>query len=226
MAYFKEQFIEDWKKPHLILIILMVIAQIILWFLFPDNLLSLITALIGIIYVAQVARGKSSNYLLGLMSSSLVLYSAFTHSLYGDSMVQIGFFIMNIFGIMKYAQENVTSVHEVVVLSKNSLIKLFIGGIAVWIIGSFILNYLSDPRPIVDGLTFAIGMLAMYSLAIKYKYNFSFWIASNTIQITLWLLTFYHTGHGGTLGIMYIMFLINSIYGQFMWNGIKRTKTA
>lgn len=224
LVYIKEQFLDDWKKFHLGLVITMLIVQLTLWFVIKDNVFSLITSLLGIIYVAQVARGKSSNYLLGLLSSGLVFYLAFTHNLYGDSLVQAGFFIMNIFGLINYSKQNVTSVTNVTILSKDRLIKLFLGGLVVWVVGIFILDTLGDPRPIVDGLTFAIGMLAMYSLGIRYKYNFAFWIASNSIQISLWALTFYHTGKGGTLGIMYIMFLINSIYGLYLWINIEREK--
>lgn len=93
--------------------------------------------------------------------------------------------------------------------------------VALWAVLSsaayFIISVLGDAQPLLDAATAGMGATAMILLLFRFRENFMVWIVANLLSIILWFKAGQYTGVGFVFFIMYLMYFINSVMGNFLW---------
>ena len=191
----------------------MLSVQLVISILMQTHIILIIASLLGILCVWQIANGQARNFIIGIISSAIFAYVAYLNSINADMLLQIGYIVVDIFGIYQYTKgktsnettNNLTTSHiiiaTVVTLLLAAVFKVTISHI--WL----------------DSLTGAFGILAMYLTAVKYKHTFVLWLLLNVLQLLLWFVVYQKTQNPYNLSMvcMYTIYFINSIIGFNIW---------
>src|SRR5690606_16120122 len=81
----------------------------------------------------------------------------------------------------------------------------------------FIFDSFSGTQPYIDALTLVMALVGQFLMLYRYREQWVFWGVLNVVSIYQWA-----TLGNMSLVALYIAFLINNIYGVYMWS--KETK--
>jgi nicotinamide mononucleotide transporter len=180
-------------------------------------MIEIISAIITLISVILLSNKKNIGWIIGIIGGILYAIIFFNTKLYANFGLQFIFIIQSIYGIYiwnKYKKNNkIIKETKVSKLTKNEYIISFFSIIITWIITfSLLNNYTNSIYQYTDSLILSISIIANWLLSIRKLESWLLWIIVNIISIIL----FYQTELYITLGL-YIIFLINAIYGYFNW---------
>lgn len=207
--------------------------------------ISPISALTGIVSVVLTARGKLSSFWFGIINCVTYGYISFAGGIYGDTLINILYFLpMQFVGLIIW-KANMSSDGVV----KNKFLKYPIRtsiiAFVVWFIFTKILNsfdhfltismkktsafYTSMPKGIgvwLDSFTEIGQFFGQLLLTLGRVESWIFWFAINIVSIYMWtMITLANTSNLAfavpTL-VMFIGYLVNSVYGYIIWS--KRAK--
>lgn len=207
------------KPVHLwlVLAVTIIIALSLYW---QDTPLGIISAATGVICVILTADGKRSSYVWGLVNCATYAYIAYTNGLYGETMLNTIYYIpMQFIGFYTWSKhmnndENTVQVNKV---SKFEML-VYIGGMVVGVFGyAVFLNKLGDPLPLIDSTTTILSIFAAIFQVRRLAEQWILWIIIDVISVAMWGITMYNGSENvGTL-IMWVVYLINAIYGWVAW---------
>ena len=207
------------KPVHLwlVLAVTIIIALSLYW---KDTPLGIISAATGVICVILTADGKRSSYVWGLVNCATYAYIAYTNGLYGETMLNTIYYIpMQFIGFYTWSKhmnndENTVQVNKV---SKFEML-VYIGGMIVGVFGyAVFLNKLGDPLPLIDSTTTILSIFAAIFQVRRLAEQWILWIIIDVISVVMWGITMYNGSENvGTL-IMWVVYLINAIYGWVAW---------
>lgn len=198
-------------------LVVMILAQLIGGYLAGSQPLQFALGLLSVAYVFLVTLASKWNFVLGAILASFFAVIAIQSHVYGDALYQLITVGINIFGIITFIIMTKSNQMRMVTFSKLEWVLVAVGAVASFLALYFTLPILGDPLVLRDSLVFSVGLVAIYTLARGYKYNFAFWILSNTVQIILWVGTAEYSEHGVAMAINYAVFLGNSIVGLVNW---------
>lgn len=221
----------DWNLYEIIWLLIssaIILGLSIMW---DDTLLATISALTGIVSVVLCAKGKISYLYFGIVQCSTYGYIAYTYGLFGESMLNLLFFLpCNIITIylwkrnMKEKSEVIhgEDVHVKKLSKKQWLILTPITVVSIVIYGLF-LNLINASQAGLDSVVVVLSVIAQFLLTFRYVEQWIFWIVINVLTVVLWVIALQGSS-GADYGVlvMWIAFLINSIYGYFNWNKISK----
>lgn len=219
-----KNYFKDWSKFDIFWLIianLSILGCSISW---GDNLFSIIMALTGITANLLVAKGKILNYPLGIINVIMYGYVAFKSALYGDFTLNIFFYLpMNIIGwILWKKKSNDNSTVESKKLTTKQFLIVLIGTIILWIGYGFVLKFQNDPLPFIDSASTVLSVVSMILMVKCYREQWFGWIIVNVVSILMWYISIKNGSGDLTTLFMWIIYLLNSIYGCVMW--IKSSK--
>ena len=167
------------------------------WYARKNNVLVYPTGIIGVLLAAYV-------------------YLFQTHPpLYADSLLNVYYFIMSVYGWYNWVQKKDTD-HYTYPISWCNRKELIIGigfFLAFWVIIWFVLIKLTNSNtPVLDSLVSASAVTAMWWMAKRKIENWLAWIFSNIVAIPL---NFYKGLMLFTL--MYVLFLVMAWMGYTSW---------
>ena len=203
-------------------------------FLFTDGtVISLVAAMAGMICVVLVAKGKISNYFFGFIQAALYGYISYTYAIYGEVMLNWLFYIpMQFIGFYLWRKNAVKSkesvVGEQVIAKKMDLKKwaiLVASTIALSVVYAFFLSTIGGRSIGLDSVTTVLSIVAQILMIKRFVEQWLVWIVINILTITMWIMTMIEQG-GNNLSIlvMWIAFLVNSVYGYINWRKIARNQ--
>lgn len=201
------------KDKSLFWLAAMYIIQTITWsILGVSDPLQMVATFMALTCVFLIAKGNKWNFVLGFFSSFVFMLSAWNNGIKGEALVQLGYIVFDVFGIYmwyrfgkEYDAEDKTSA-----LPTKEVVAAIVGAVIIFVV---LLSTVSNSW--VDATAGAAGLLAMYFTARKYKYAFVAWVAANVFQVAVWMSL--HHGDGFATGVMYFVFLANSLYGLYLW---------
>lgn len=189
----------------------------------PDNILGIIGAISGILFVTFVANKKISTYYFGAMFSAIYSYLAFKNKIYGDFLINCFYHLPTQFiGLMmwKTDRHNEDDVDAESMNAKQIVYTIIIDSILICFL-SFILLLIGSVYPLRDACTNVFSVTAMILMMNRYKEQWVFWILVNGISVYMWLSVALSTGNGYATLIQWCVFFINSLYGYLNWNSKK-----
>nr|WP_315249893.1 nicotinamide riboside transporter PnuC [uncultured Flavobacterium sp.] len=179
--------------------------------------------LIGVFFgLWSVWSAKKDNILVfptGLISTSIYAYLLWRWSLLGDSMINVYYFIMSIFGWYHWTRKK-GGIDEFPISTMNGKEKVIAAIIFVLTIVFVVVVYLyfnkfTNWYSYLDTLLTAIFFVGMWLMAKRKIENWIFWIVGDLLSIPLYLAK----GYTFT-GFQYIIFTIIAVYGYLEWKKI------
>ncbi|QIL46627.1 nicotinamide mononucleotide transporter [Vagococcus coleopterorum] len=181
--------------------------------------LSVIATYMGITCVYLIAKNNPFNFVLGAISSAVFGYYAFQGGMNADAILQTGYIIFDIIGLY-LVFTGARKSHKLTDLTTKQL--AIVSAVAI---GLFLIFFSTISNGWLDAAVGALGLVSMYFTAINYKNTFYAWVAMNFLQTAMWLVHFSQGNQVGLdLGVMYSMYLINSLFGLYSWSKAKKAQ--
>ena len=173
-----------------------------------------VAAALGLVNIILIVRRSVWNYMFGLLMVSLYFFVFLDARLYSDALLQIFFFVVQIYGWWHWARVEAEA-GEVLVERLSMRQRLVwsattILGVIGW--GSLMRAYTDASYPIWDASVAAFSVAAQLLMSRRYVENWILWILVDLLSIglyaakELWL----------TTGL-YTVFLLLAVYGFAKW---------
>ena len=181
-------------------------------------MIEIIGAIILLISVFLLAKKKNIGWIFGIIGNILYSIVFFETKLYADFGLQFIFVFQSFYAIyiwnkFKVDDDKILKETQVSTLSNKyriiSLVSIIITGLVT---GYLLDNYTDANLPYVDGMVASISIIANWLLSIRKIESWILWIIADIIFITMFIQTELYV----TLGL-YVIFLINAIYGYINW---------
>jgi len=176
--------------------------------------IEIVAAILGVANIVLLVRRSIWNYPFGIVMVSLYGVVFFQARLFSDALLQVFFFVVQIYGwwVWYHARDSAGLVKVEVMSASSRLIWLGVIVAATATEGWYLAHYTSDSAPWMDANTTAMSVVAQYLLSIRKIENWILWIVTDVVQIGL----YYWKGLYPTTGL-YILFLILSSVGLYEW---------
>lgn len=220
MELLKKQF-KNWTTldyAWLIIANAIILGLSLYW---QDSVISIISAITGVTCVIFISKGMIANYFVGAINVALYAYLAFQSRLYGDFMLNaFYYFPIQFIGLYMWSKAKNKSENnelESKALDHKQRIILFLISITAILIYAEILKLLEGNIPIIDSTSTVLSVIAMILMVKQYLEQWYLWVIVNVVSIIMWVASLSEgSGDVATL-IMWILFLLNSLYGLWNW---------
>jgi nicotinamide mononucleotide transporter len=171
-------------------------------------------ALLGVANVVLVVRRSIWNYPFALAMVTLYLFVFWDAKLYSDALLQIFFFVLNVYGLANWLRSRREAGEVVVaVLSGRERALWLAGTIAASLAWGWVMMRFTDAAaPVWDALIAGMSVSAQLLLARRRLENWILWIAVDLIAIPL----YWSRGLGPT-ALLYVLFLGLAVAGLMGW---------
>lgn len=222
---------DDWTIYEICWLLISTGIILYLSITWEDTLMATISSVAGIISVVLCAKGKISYLYYGIIQCTLYGYIAYTYGLFGESMLNLLFFLpANIITIFLWKKnlkrkDKVVNGEDVVTrkLTKKQWLILIPTIIVSGILYAVLLTEIGAQQVKIDSFAVVLSVVAQFLLTFRYVEQWIFWIIVNVLTVVLWVLVLFESG-GNDYGVlvMWIAFLVNSIYGYINWLKISK----
>lgn len=222
---------QDWTLFERIWLCTFTLINLILFFAWDDTWLGLISSTTGMLCVVLVAKGRISNYAFGIIQTASYGYIAYTYQLYGESMLNLLFYLpaqfIGIYSWLKHTKPQSEAVHGETVYAKRLTIKQWIFVTLCFMVGAicyaYVLTAINAQQVRIDSMAVVLSIIAQILMILRFAEQWIFWILVNILTISLWVITLIQTGgNDWTMVVMWSAFLFNSIYGYVNWVNIAK----
>jgi nicotinamide mononucleotide transporter len=184
-----------------------------------DISLEITAVIFGLMSVWYAKKDNILVFPTGLVSTFIYAYLLWKWELLGDSMINVYYFIMSIYGWYHWTRkkEDVVEFPISLTTSKEKYISIviFIATLIFVILVYFYFNKFTNWFNYVDTLLTAIFFVGMWLMAKRKLENWIFWIVGDIISIPL----YFAKGYTFT-SFQYLIFTIIAIYGYIEWKKI------
>ena len=173
-----------------------------------------VAAGLGVINVALVVRRSVWNYPFGLIMVALYFFVFFGARLYSDALLQIFFFVVQLYGWVNWVKAR-TAAGEVPVgrLTEGERLGWILGTLLASLIwGLGMARFTDAAAPIVDAFIAGFSISAQILMARRKIENWILWIMVDVVAIAL-----YFFRDLRPTSALYLLFLILSIAGLIGW---------
>lgn len=180
---------------------------------FIDNPLEIFAAVTALLCVWLAIRVHVLNWPVAIISSILYWMIFNKAGYYSDSLLQIVFIILQIYGWVQWYAP-LKSSESIQKATTNWTIKAVVVAILFWILWYYVLlNWKPHASlPLLDSGTTAFSLLAIYMQAKKYLQNWWFWLLVDVVYIPMyWHKQLYITA------FIYSLYLIMAMEGYRQW---------
>ena len=206
------------KYKDMSILSVMVVTMLSLSIYWQDTLVSTLAGVTGVICVFLVNMKKLSNFFWGTINAVLYGYVAYTALYYGDAMLNWVFYLpIQVVGAYYWTKDMNGIEVESKKVTSSALVSLTLLTILTCVVYSQLLSFLGGSLSMIDAVTTVLSLLATYLMIKGYREQWLCWITVNLLSIYMWTINFIETDTGYAVLIMWVMFLLNSIYGAYNW---------
>ena len=169
---------------------------------------------LAVAYLLLAVRRDIRCWIAGIMSSSIYFVLMFTANLYMESILQIFYIFMGVYGFNQW-KSDIANTEEISITTWNLKTHLIVLGIIL--ISSYFAGYILDTYtdaklPFLDSLTTFGALFATYMVAKKILENWIYWFLIDSVSIYLFIeRELYLTS------ILFCLYLIIIIFGFRSW---------
>ena len=174
---------------------------------------------LAVAYLLLAVRRDIRCWIAGIMSSSIYFVLMFTANLYMESILQIFYIFMGVYGFNQW-KSDIVNTEEISITTWNLKTHLIVLGIIL--ISSYFAGYILDTYtdaklPFLDSLTTFGALFATYMVAKKILENWIYWFLIDSVSIYLFIeRELYLTS------ILFCLYLIIIIFGFRSWLAVFR----
>ena len=181
--------------------------------------LELVAVFFGLCSVWYAKKDNILVFPTGLISTSIYAYLLWQWSLLGDSMINVYYFMMSIYGWYHWTRKK-DHVDEFPILLMNKkekrlAILIFVATVFFVFLVYQYFNKFTSWYSYLDTLLTGIFFVGMWLMAKRKVENWIFWIVGDLLSIPLYLAK----GYTFT-SLQYIVFTIIAVYGYLEWRKI------
>ncbi|NDP27436.1 MAG: nicotinamide mononucleotide transporter [Flavobacterium sp.] len=181
-----------------------------------DITLEITAVIFGLLSVWYAKKDNILVFPTGLVSTFIYAYLLWKWELLGDSMINVYYFIMSIYGWYHWTRKNGDVVEfpisVMTIKEKYMASVIFVSTLIFVILVYFYFNKFTNWYNYVDTLLTAIFFVGMWLMAKRKIENWIFWIIGDIISIPL----YFAKGFTFT-SFQYLIFTIVAIYGYIEW---------
>lgn len=181
--------------------------------------LELIAVFFGLCSVWYAKKDNILVFPTGLISTFIYAYLLWQWSLLGDSMINVYYFIMSIYGWYHWTrQKEGVDEFPVSVMNKKEYVMaviIFVLTIVFVVVVYLYFNKFTSWYSYLDTILTAIFFVGMWLMAKRKIENWIFWIVGDLLSIPL----YFAKGYTFT-SFQYIVFTIIAVYGYLEWKKI------
>lgn len=174
---------------------------------------------LAVAYLLLAVRRDIRCWIAGIMSSSIYFVLMFTANLYMESILQIFYIFMGVYGFNQW-KSDIANTEEISITTWNLKTHLIVLGIIL--ISSYFAGYILDTYtdaklPFLDSLTTFGALFATYMVAKKILENWIYWFLIDSVSIYLFIeRELYLTS------ILFCLYLVIIIFGFRSWLAVFR----
>ena len=212
--------LSGWEKHETAGLIIVFLIIIVNAFVVKDDIVSVISAVCGILYTTIAGKGKISCYIFGLMGTGCYSWLSFKSGLYGNLLLYLGFYFpMQIAGIFAW-KRHLNS--RTKVIEKKSLSNLERAVLAVIIVclainTIVIIKFFGGSSPVFDGITTILSIAGMYLTVKRCIEQWVIWMIVNGLSALMWLELILQGTKAYATFIMWVVYFILAIYFFICW---------
>jgi len=174
-------------------------------------------------YVIFAARNNILCWPMALISTSLYTVLFYDVYLWMDSLLQVYYFVMAIYGW--YAWHNFQQPHATQVTSKpivswslalHGKICLVLTAIS-FVVGGVMANFTPTHFPYVDSFTTVFAVFATYLVTQKVLENWLYWVVIDVVSIYIYI-----EKQLLPTALLFVFYVIIAVYGYYSWRKVKR----
>ena len=216
-----KQYFSDWTKLDFIWLLIANTIILSLGLYWGDGPIALIFAMSGITCVIFVSKQMTANYYFGVINVYLYACLALQAKLYGNVMLNLGFYLPSQFlGLYlwnKNKRNNKSNKVEAKRLTNKQRLLVAISSFIAIILYSFVLQSLGGNIPFIDATSTVLSIIAQILMLFLFVEQWYLWVLVNIVSIIMWVVSLTQgVGDISTL-IMWILYLANSLYGLYNW---------
>ncbi|MEP7267439.1 MAG: nicotinamide riboside transporter PnuC [Saprospiraceae bacterium] len=168
----------------------------------------------GVLYIVYASKDKVICWLWGILSSSLWAYASFFQlKLFSDSILQIIYIGMGIWGWYRWYHKNNSQIVNITTLNSRGWLISIVTSTLVSIILTYFMSKTKAAFPAMDAFLTVFSINATILLIQKKIENWWWWIVIDLINIPVFII------RGGHLfALLFIIYTILAIKGLFEWN--------
>lgn len=229
--------LRGWRPFEIVWVIVSTIAILVVsmaWF-DPTNpvqsTISAISSIAGILCVVLAAKGKIATYLFGIVQAGTYAWVSYQYALYGEAMLNaLFYFPLQFVGIwlwMKHRKAadvkvNGEDIYARRLTKKQWFIFVPILVVAVAVYG-VLLETIGAQQVRLDSMAVVLSIFAQVLMLMRFVEQWWIWVIVNLLSISVWGATLITTGgNDWALFVMWLAFLVNSIYGLLNWRKLAK----
>lgn len=190
-----------------------------------DIILEITGAIFGLLSVWFAKKDNILVFPTGLVSTFIYAYLLWQWELLGDSMINVYYFVMSIYGWYHWTRKKGSQVEFPIAVMNNKekgiAVVLFTATIIFVVLVYFYFNKFTNLYSYIDTFLTAIFFVGMWLMAKRKIENWIFWIIGDIISIPL----YFAKGFTFT-SLQYLIFTIVAIYGYSEWKKILNNSTV
>ncbi len=174
-----------------------------------------ITAVLcGLANIVLLIQRSIWNYLFGIIMVTLYAKIFYEYQLYSDAILQIYFFVFQIYGFYYWFNGKADDGKVIVNYLPTRVYKFyFLIALSGWLSWSFLMGRYTDASfPYWDGAIAVLSMVAQFLLSRRHIENWYLWIVVDLLAIGLFI-----TKDLGPTAALYVVFLVLSVLGLLGW---------
>ena len=174
--------------------------------------LEVVAVIAAILYLVLAIRENIWCFLFALISTGIYIYLFQSVWLLSESLLNIYYFVMAIYGWYKWQQRQHNELLKIVSwpLKKHGALIL-ITGLMVPLLG-FGMGQLGAEMPYLDAFTTCFAILATIMVAHKVLENWHYWLVINIISVYLFI-----SKDLFLTAAMFVLYIILTVVGYFKW---------
>lgn len=178
------------------------------------SLIEQIAVLLGLINVTLIIRRSIWNYPFGLLMVVLYCKIFFDYALYSDSLLQIYFFAIQIYGLWNWLKHRDERGLVTVERASRKLagISAILAIVGVALLGTVMMKLTDASYPYWDATIAVLSVIAQYLLSRRILESWVIWIIVDLLAISLFWIKGLHP-----TAVLYAVFLVLAVVGLRKW---------
>ena len=181
---------------------------------FNWSILETIAVILSLLYVYLAAHQNNLCWLAAVISVSLYIYICFNAKLYAETVLQVFYFLMAIYGFYSWKKNN-SQLQISTWPIKKHLFIIFLGTILTFFLGFIFSNYTDAEMPLVDSFTSVFSVFATYMVVKKILSNWLYFIIIDIISTYLYFSRDLHL-----TSLLFLLYTFIAVAGFIKWNRI------
>jgi nicotinamide mononucleotide transporter len=199
--------------------IVAVLLVILFSLISKTELIKIIASVCGVVYVLTLAKEKRISQIFGFINTVIYAWLMFKDKVYGSAIYNGLYCLpMLIYTYINWGKDNKENKKvQVKSYSIKTRCYLIIAAIAIITLYYMIAIKIGVNYALVDAITITCGAFGMYAISKKQIEQWYAFIIVNIANISMWLAETVKDTSNITMVLMFIIYMINNIYGLTQW---------